>query len=273
MIRLADLDLPEPTANQLTAWQTAIDRLPAYPDKVEQAQRQFKLRNKAMDPTFRTIREHLDALCYGERRCTYCEDSCADEVEHVRPKALFPEQVFVWRNYVYACGSCNGLKLNNYPRLIGAVERNLARRRSDPIVPPPPGIDLLIDPRVENPAEYFVMDLRTGMIVPRGVLGGIPRQKAEQTLNVLQLNRALLQRARKQQVRNYVARLREYIRLRDEDECADAEAYAESICTMGHPMVWNEIRRHQANEPALHRLFVQAPEALTWEPQPKGLSV
>ena len=211
-------------------------------------------------------------MCCGERRCSYCEDSCADEVEHVRPKALFPEQVFLWLNYVYACGPCNGFKLNNYPRLVGTVERNLARRRFDPIVPPPPGVDLLIDPRAEDPAQYFVMDLQTGMIVPRNGLADIPLKKAQQTIAVLHLNRDLLRRARVQHVRNYVARLREYIRLRDEDECADAASYAASICMMGHPMVWNEIRRHQTNEPVLHRLFTRAPEALDWEPKPQGLS-
>ena len=52
---------------------------------------------------------------------------------------------------------------------------------------------------------------------------------------------------------------------------SDAEEYARSICTMGHPMVWNEIRRQHARYPQLHRLFAQAPEALAWEPRPQGL--
>lgn len=41
-------------------------------------------------------------------------DSAADEVEHIAPKALFPERVFDWTNYIYACGPCNGPKSNRY---------------------------------------------------------------------------------------------------------------------------------------------------------------
>ena len=33
-------------------------------------------------------------MCAGAKRCMYCEDSAADEVEHHLPKNLYPEFVF-----------------------------------------------------------------------------------------------------------------------------------------------------------------------------------
>lgn len=270
MIRLIERDLPMAVARQLVAWQAGIDALPEYPARVEQAEIQFRARNRAENAVFREVRRHLDAMCCGERRCVYCEDSCADEVEHVRPKTLFPELVFAWRNYVYACGVCNGIKRSNFPRLVDDSVRNLARRPGDPIDPPPPGIDLLVDPRVDDPADFFVLDLDTGVLMPRPKLTGVPGQKAEQTIAVLRLNRDVLLRVRVQYRRNYLARLREYIALRDEGASADADEYARSICAMGHPMVWNEIRR-QAKHPLVRGLFERAHEALEWEPCPQGL--
>lgn len=35
---------------------------------------------------FADVRRVLDEMCSGPRRCGYCEDSCADEIEHIRPK-------------------------------------------------------------------------------------------------------------------------------------------------------------------------------------------
>jgi len=271
MIRVVDVPLPGPTALQLASWQTEVTNVPAYKDRVTMAQERFAQRNRRTNPVFATVRQHLDAMCHGSSRCVYCEDSLADEVEHVRPKALFPDEVFVWRNYIYACGPCNGAKRSNYPRLVGQQVQMLQRRKGDAIVPPPPGIDLLIDPRTEDPAAYLMLDLGTQRIVPLLRLDSVRHLRAMQTIEVLRLDRSGLIRQRAQQFANYVARLKEYLHLRDNDDRADAEGYAADIRRMGHPTVWNEIRRHQVNWPQLHALFVRAPEAIAWDPLPQGL--
>lgn len=271
MIRVPVLELPTATAAQLGVWQREIDELTGYAERVAAAERRFRARNDARNEVFREVRRHLDALCYGERRCTYCETSIADQVEHVRPRSLFPEHVFVWRNYIYACRPCNVLKGNSYPRRVGDVVRNVARPPRAPIEPPPPGDDMLIDPRTEDPSAFMALDLDTAVIAPRPGLDAHGRERAEQTIATLQLNRSHLVRARRDQLVSYVARLRSYIHLRDDDAVADAEAYAGAIRGMGHPLVWNEMRRQHACHPALHRLFVRAPEALTWDPRIQGL--
>lgn len=90
----------------------------------------------------------------SNQRCMYCEDSCADEVEHIRPKHLYPETTFVWTNYLYACGPCNGPKSPRYPLLVDG-QVNLPDGKS----PPSPGIDVLIDPRRDDPCEFLSVDL------------------------------------------------------------------------------------------------------------------
>jgi uncharacterized protein (TIGR02646 family) len=272
MIRIPDLELPTTPAAQLIAWQREIDNIQTYAGQIDAAKHLFTTRNIKHNQTFSVVRRYLDALCFGERSCAYCERSMADEVEHVRPKSLFPGAVFVWRNYIYACGPCNGVKLNNYPRRIGGVICNVSRRRGEPIVPPPAGDDLLIDPRAEDPAEFLQLDLNTCQVIAVRGLDPSRAERAHQTIDTIGLNRPGLIKARGQHLQNYIARLQRYIFLRDHDEVADADAYAADIQTMGHPMVWNEMRRQYGKYSQLQRLFVQAPEALTWTPSIQGLT-
>ncbi len=44
--------------------------------------------------------------------CSYCEKPLTDvtDVEHVRPKKHFPEQILDWNNFLLACSTCNRIK-------------------------------------------------------------------------------------------------------------------------------------------------------------------
>jgi hypothetical protein len=111
-----------------------------------------------------TVRAVLTEMCSGADRCMYCEDSAADEIEHVRPKSLYPDQTFVWENYLYACGRCNGPKSNSLG-VLGSQRRAVVaieRRRGEPITPPEPGRMLLIDPRREDPPRFPRLDTIAG---------------------------------------------------------------------------------------------------------------
>jgi len=73
------------------------------------------------------------------------EDAPADEVEHHSPKDLYPELVFVWRNYLYACGPCNRRKNNHFSiidiQTEALVDVSRARRRYSPTVARSPRFD------------------------------------------------------------------------------------------------------------------------------------
>lgn len=120
-------------------------------------------------PTDRYWRNFIDTL--RERSfglCAYCEGIARGEVDHFRPKSKFPELVYSWSNWLFACHDCNHSKSNRWPA------------------------SGYIDPcgsvREERPERYFQFDLLTGMIQARPTLSDGDRQKASAMIGDLRLN-------------------------------------------------------------------------------------
>ena len=161
MQRLPDLPLPTAAAAQLTEYQAEIDRFATFAERVENGKRLFKSRNQKTNATFNAIKAVLTAMCSGSRRCAYCEDSAADEVEHVYPKHFYPGRVFVWPNYVYACGPCNGPKGSSFAVFTAGPGSQVELRRfASAPSPPPVGVAGLIDPRTEDATRFLSLELR-----------------------------------------------------------------------------------------------------------------
>ena len=114
MVHLPDPGIDPEAARNLQEYQRQVDAAGSYEDRVASAKRSFSRKNQRSNATFRRVRESLTRMCSGAQRCVYCEDSVGDEVEHIQPKDLYPCLVFVWTNYVYACGRCNGGKSNRF---------------------------------------------------------------------------------------------------------------------------------------------------------------
>ncbi len=144
MLRLPATELPAATQAGLAQLQTEIDALASYEERVEAAKTEFSKRNKGTNPIFREVRATLGEMAGGLLRCADCEDSMADEVEHIRPKDLYPDAVFRWTNYLYACGPCNGPKNNGFAIVEqgggSAVATSVSRKRTDPVLPPRDGL-------------------------------------------------------------------------------------------------------------------------------------
>jgi len=94
MIRIRRRPLPAQAQTGLADYQAVVDGHPSHAARVEAAKREFGRRNKKTNAVFRTVRATLTEMCHGARRCMYCEDAPADEIEHFRPKDLYPELVF-----------------------------------------------------------------------------------------------------------------------------------------------------------------------------------
>jgi uncharacterized protein (TIGR02646 family) len=268
MIRLPDTNLPEAVANQLEKWQKELDVLD-YPTQVSEAKKRFSAKNVKTNPTFRSVRSSLTDMCSGNRRCCYCEDSVADEVEHVRPKNLFPEQTFVWKNYLYACGPCNGPKSNDYAVYDGVTVpyHEFKRKKDDPIVPPPLGDEVLIDPRKEDPFAFIELDIwETFRFMEKEEEENRDWHRANYTIDLLRLNeREYLVNGRRSAFNAYRSLLKEYISDRDADSPQDhLDGLIENIKISNHPTVWKEMQRFHDKHPVLKPLFEAAPEALTW---------
>lgn len=268
MIRLPDRDLTQRALETLARLQSEVDNLTAYEDRVQHAKALFKANNTRTSLTFREIRVVLDDICSSGRRCCYCEDSYADEVEHILPKDLYPERTFAWLNYLYACGPCNSPKGSRF----AVIDQNgvlveITRKHNDPVVPPPHGYPALINPRIEDPLQYIELDLiDTFMFLPNEDLEQVDYLRAGFTIQLLSLNiREVLVQSRRTAYGSYRARLYEY---RDKKALGstqqELDVLVQGIKSMGQPTVWFEMKRQAVLIDELGDLFEEIPEALSW---------
>lgn len=269
MIRLPDIALTDAAAEGLRDLQAEVDAAGSYADQVDEGKRLFELRNRRGNAIFDEVKRVLTLMCSGARRCAYCEDSAADEVEHIRPKDLYPDVVFAWANYIYACGPCNGPKGSHFAVSVeGTVDPvEVARKPKAPIVPPLDGAPALIDPRVEDATKLMSLDLReTYWFTPLAAKGTHDHARAVYTIKTLRLNiRDELPRARREAYRDYVAHVRHYQRERDTRTSASRlTELREAVQRRQHPTVWREMKRQRERLPELRALFADVPEAADW---------
>jgi uncharacterized protein (TIGR02646 family) len=266
VIRLPDTPLEAGVLAQLGTWQNSVNGAGDYAAQVTKAKSEFGKRNVKGDATFDAVKVTLTTMCSGVRRCCYCEDSLADEVEHIQPKDLYPEMVFVWGNYLYACGPCNGPKNNQFAVFAAdtGVKTEVTRPRNTPVAPPIAGEPVLINPRHEDPFDFLFLDVRgTFRFAPMAEdETTVAHQRAQYTIEVLALNRDVLQKARRNAYKHYRAHLKEYIVERDAGK--DTIPLIESLLHMEHPSVWEAMKRFGSHVPELKTLFDAAPEAFGW---------
>ena len=261
MLKIGDGRLPRIHQDKLAEYQKDVDEKCSYREQVKAAKTLFKLRNRKENRTFAAVRKELAYLCSGSRRCMYCEDSVADEIEHFRPKDLYPEVVFAWMNYLYACGSCNGGKNNKFVVIDSTGAFVDVRPHKTPVVRPRSGDAALIDPRRENPLDFLMLDLRdTFEFTPIADAGTQDYERASYTIDVLRLNdREYLVEARETAFLNYRALLSTYGRERDPRR---RRIGMRAIRDNNHPTVWWEMKRQRQRWGELADLFALAPEFL-----------
>lgn len=111
----------------------------------------------------------LQAMAGERQRCMYCLDSHGSDIEHFRPKAVYPKRMYRWDNLLLCCTHCGRIKGNQFP---------VAGRRA-----------LLVDPTKENPWDSLDFDPLTGNICARfDVRLNKWSAKGEKTVEVLQLD-------------------------------------------------------------------------------------
>lgn len=248
---------------QLYALQDIINQKDGYPAQVAAAKQNFDRKPASL---FGRIRDHLEILSGHLVRCSYCEDSCADEVEHVRPKDYYPAVTFHWENYLFACGPCNGGKRNKYPLIVDGQKIDLSQhRKQNGIVPPPDGIEMFIDPRTEEAMDHIWLDIIGGTFRfdPLNEDDQLSYDRADSTITILRLNREVLTRARKNAFTGYIDRLAQYARRKKEDGPDDElRSRQKDIAISPHRTVWLEIKRQKNLIPIAKVLFEEAPETL-----------
>lgn len=109
------------------------------------------------------LRELLEAMAPGIKRCMYCEDSRGTDIDHFQPLAVAPLRAFDWPNHLLACSYCN------------------SNEKRDAYPCDDDGTCLLIDPTAQDPAD----DLR--LLLHSGTYEATTR-KGEETVRVFRLN-------------------------------------------------------------------------------------
>jgi uncharacterized protein (TIGR02646 family) len=269
MIRLRPQPLSAKSRQALAHYQDRVNKHRAYANQVAAAKAEFTQRNKATNPAFREVRKLLSDMSAGARRCHYCEDNRANQVEHFKPKDLYPEAVFDWDNYLYACGPCNGPKNNKFAVFAAGTGRltDVGRRPKAPVAEPPGGKPALINPRTEDPFRFMRLDLLgTFRFVPLGAKRSRGYRRAEYTITLLNLNDdEVLAVARAGAYGEYRARLSEYITVKKAGaSAARLNELRRGIIRNRHPTVWREIQRQWNLVPEFKKLFAQVPEAKSW---------
>ena len=268
MIRLPNRTLATETLDHLRSVQDKIDAKGTFAEQVTEAKKKWdgKKGSNAGKTHFGAIQDALTEMCQGARRCAYCEDSLADEIEHVKPKNFYPNVAFSWGNYLYACGPCNGKKSDMFYVFDAAGEPEKLSRESQE---PPTGEPVFLDPRTEDPMEFLQIDvLGTFRMMPSFDLSPKDQARAEKTLEILSLESGTaghLTKARKQAYRNFRSRLRDLVeRFEDDPDSPGLQLEVEAFREMDHQSVWREMKRSRHALPDLAPLFARCPPAVDW---------
>ena len=265
MLRLVDPGIAVDIRAELAELQTKVSDAGDYASQVEAAARTWKAASGRS--TMDEVRSRLALMCAGAKRCGWCEDSAAGEIDHIRPKSLYPERTFAWENYLLRCGSCNNKKGRRFAVLVGGTRfTDVTRRQRAAIRPPVEASPVLIDPRREDPLQYLHLDLAdTFWFADHAGLSEIDQCRARYTIDLLRLNRDELAEARREGYGNFRARLHEYRQCQADGHSEDAlRQRAAEILRSAHPTVWREMCRQWRTSDELQTLFGAVPEALTW---------
>lgn len=199
-----------------------------------------------------------------------CEDSAANEIDHLKPKSLYPELTFSWPNYISSCGLCNRIKAGKFA-VFSAQNGELVdvtRRVGAPIMPPLEGESALIHPRYEDATRLLGLDIRDSFyFYPLALPGTNDHRRAQYTIKMLKLNaRDPLVRQRRQYFELYAGQVEAYLHAKTHGAAdADLADRLQRVRALGHPTVWHEMRRQHGRLPRLQSLFASLPEALLWD--------
>jgi len=147
------------------------------------------------------------ALCSmaGKReRCMYCEDSRGTDIDHFRPKSVYPGRVFEWPNMLLSCSGCQRAKGDRFPM----------DEAGDP---------MLIDPTAEEPWQHLYYVSETGVITARyDKATGRQCPKGVATTELLPLNVEAIAYGRKRTSRRLAQAVRAFLdaqQNRRKDQC------------------------------------------------------
>ncbi len=290
MLRLVSKSLTSATQAQLEALQKLVNDKARFADKTAKAQSLWdnKSSSRIGKATFEEIKMQLVKMCVSVGICNYCEQSEANDIEHIFPKSFFPSLTFVWSNYLLACKQCNtAFKLDRCFVLDthGNIQETIRGQE------PAHQTVTLINPRLEDPAEYMILNTQNYIFEIYDDLSSVKYNKADKTLEILALNtRHTLIATREHTAQYFYQRMALLVRLLDAEtieqihhlltpydryldtnktlnelKASITDGFKRDIVQHAHPSVWAAIKLVDSKtNPKWANLFQQLPDALTW---------
>lgn len=164
MIRLQRPTLPADEQAGLAVYQAGLASALRNDPAIRNAWRKFT----ADRPIRSQIELHLRKT--SDSKCAYCENTCANTIDHYYPKLKYPAHAFAWENFIWACWPCNAAKRNEFP-----IQRS--------------GTPVYLNPLTDDPAGFFVINRVSGLVRARPGLSPADRSRAVETIKQLKLNR------------------------------------------------------------------------------------
>lgn len=264
MILLNNVALPQTAYDQLDRYQQEIAALGSYEAQVKNST--WNVNKEG----FAVVKATLQKMVPGNATCHYCGQQRATTIDHFRPRNLFPERTYVWENYLWACNECNGSSGKWYHFAVfddNGKFHEIGRHPTQPIQQPISGVDVFINPRYENPLDYFQVTLTSTdafSIQPLDGLNPKANQRARYTIEKLKLNRPTLINAREAAFGEYLDWLDGYINRKN-----DANALSKHINRLRtmkqYHAVWEEMRLTY-----LHRDLARWPTLIAQNPNTLG---
>lgn len=271
--------------------QAKIDQLPSYYQKVKQAKVLWlgKKKTNAQKAAFNRIEK---ALQVDNHFCHYCEGKEGNSIEHFYPRGFYPNLTFVWENYLWSCQACNtqykGAQFAIFQSSDNDQIMPLVKDRS--FVPPANQDALCLNPRVDDPLDYWYLDLQTGLYTVKTTNSPREQARAKYTLELLQLNqRPALINGRLKAYQNYQHLLKIWAKTQSnpspdylktilppkpasfyKQPTASQQKMAynylyQQFIALPYGSVWRSMQQQKTLFPELNALFEQASTVLGWE--------
>lgn len=290
MIKMASANLSLSAGQLLSDLQDKIDSKAGFKEKTDEAQRQWnaKRSSNAKRQSFDEVVSKLEELTISEGLCNYCELNESNDIEHIYPKSFFPEHTFGWTNYLLACKQCNsGFKLDKCHVLDPAGHLVEVVRGNQPQF----NDIAIINPRVEDPANFMILNLETFTFSPMPGLSIRDQNRFKSTIDILELNTLdVLIRGRRLAAMHYYDKMRNLVSILNcarktqlrkllnpyddrfdfnktlrelkEEIKANRRDY---IQRYAHPSVWHAIKLVDSKlKDSWKQIFASIPEALNW---------
>jgi uncharacterized protein (TIGR02646 family) len=289
MLQLIDRELTQAEQNILIDLQSKVNVVPSFIKKANKARTLWKTKgNVAGRRTFEKIKVILEEMCVGVKACNYCEGNEANDIEHIYPKSFFPEYAFIWSNYLLACKQCNSAYKLDLCFVLDQTGNVYATTRGSE---PPHKALAFINPRLENPDNFFWLNMKIWKFEIHDGLSLENHNKAKKTLEILALNeRDYLIAGRSAAAQEYFDKMDRLSRIIQATSIQELkviltpyqsiiddtlplgtikndlkESVRQHLKKLLHPSVWKAIKTIESStDPRWVNIFATIPEALTW---------